>query len=265
MFRAENSSLPEGVVLCNIFEEEKMPEEQSKNQIYDFNFFKPKSAFAKANTLLTSSIIIIWALAVFGFQFMLKSIEKPVPEKQLVTFEQVWPNVINKTASEKELKELAGTYLNLMGRQISLRSNNDFKLLFTSTVYDLLPASKKLPFLALTQKNLQEIKTKAPKLAADIGLKENDILVQVLPYALVPYDGKPVDTKILETVPSIMQKYLVHNRSVLTDTKFLGFPFHYFYTANLLLIIFVTLCLVYCKIMDNIVVKYGIEDEEVKS
>lgn len=243
----------------------------SESQIYDFNFFKPKSAFAKSNTLLTSAIIIIWALAVFGFHFLLKAIEKPVPEKQLVTFEQVWPSVMDKTATREELKGLAGTYLNLMGRHIPLRLDEDsdvddnFKLCFTSTIYDLLPANERLSFLALTQKELSERKSMTAGIAARIGLEEDNILTQVLPYALVAYDGKPVDVKVLEAVPDIMRKYLVHNRSVLTDTQFLGFPFHYFYTAIFLLVLFVVLCLVYCRIMDKVAVKHGIEAEEVKS
>ncbi|MCK5384940.1 MAG: DUF4212 domain-containing protein [Alphaproteobacteria bacterium] len=232
---------------------------------YDFNFFKPSSAYARSNTLLISSIIIIWALAVFGFHFLLKAVETPVPEKQLATFEQVWPSVIDKTATPQQLQGLAGVYLNLIGRHISLRGDENFKLCFTSTVYDLLPENERPAFLALTQKELSELKSMTSGVAANIGLEKDGILTQVLPYALVPYDGKPVDSKVLETVPGTMQKYLVHYRSVLTDTKVLGFPFHYFYTAVFLLVLFVSLCLVYCKIFDRIVEKYEMEDEEVKS
>ena len=237
----------------------------SESQMYDFNFFKPKSNFAKANTLLTSSIIIIWALAVFGFHFLLKAIEKPVPEQQLITFEQVWPSVMDKTATQEELKGLASTYINVLGRYISLRSNENLKLCFTSTVYDLLPPHERLSFLALTQKDLSQRKSMTAGIAASIGLEEDNILTQVLPYALVAYDGRPIDAKILEEVPDIMQNHLVHYRSVLTDTQFLGFPFHYFYSAVFLLILFVVLCLVYCRIMDKVAVKHGIEDAEVKS
>ena len=57
-----------------------------------------------------------------------------------------------------------------------------------------------------------------------------------------------------------MGLYLIHNRSVLTDTKFLGFPFHYFYTAVFLLILFVGLCWLYCIRTDMFHKKYGIED-----
>ncbi len=236
----------------------------SESQTYDFNFFKPKSAFAGANARLIGTIVIIWALAVFGFHFLLKAIEKPVPEKQLATFEQVWPKAMDKTASPEELRELSLIYLNLLGRQITLRSDQNFKLCFTSTVYDLLPEDEKPSFLAITGKDLPELKTAASSIAAGLGIETGDILNQVIPYGLVSYDGTPVDSEILAAVPDIMNKYLVHNRSVLTDTSFLGFPFHYFYTAVFLLILFVVLCLVYCKIFDRISVKYGMEDDEVK-
>ncbi|MFC2101184.1 DUF4212 domain-containing protein, partial [Bacteroidota bacterium] len=57
------------------------------------------------------------------------------------------------------------------------------------------------------------------------------------------------DTKT--RLPRIMKKYLIHNQSVLTDTKFLGFPFHYFYTAVFLLVLFVFLCWLYCVRIDR--------------
>ena len=53
-------------------------------------------------------------------------------------------------------------------------------------------------------------------------------------------------------VASAMDLYLIHNRSVLTDTKFLGFPFHYFYTAVFLLCLFIGLCWIYCVRTDKI-------------
>ncbi|MFC1670672.1 DUF4212 domain-containing protein, partial [Spirochaetota bacterium] len=56
--------------------------------------------------------------------------------------------------------------------------------------------------------------------------------------------------------------YLIHNRNVLTDIKFLGFPFHYFYTSQLLLIMFVLICLVYCIATDRIHRKYGFIEEK---
>lgn len=57
-----------------------------------------------------------------------------------------------------------------------------------------------------------------------------------------------------------MKLYMTHNQSVLTNAKFLGFPFHYFYTAVFLLILFVFLCWLYCVITDRVNIKLGLEE-----
>lgn len=237
----------------------------SGTKTYDFNFFKPKSAFAKENTLLISGIVVFWALGVFGFHFLLKAVEKPVPEKQFTTFEQIWPHVADHTATPEQLRSLSHIYLNLLGRFITLRSDQDFKLCFTSTVYQVLPENQRGMLQAMTGKGIPNPASSVPMIAESIGLEKDDILAQVLPYGLVPYDGKPVDPQIMAAVPGIMKKHLIHYQSALTDTRVLGFPFHYFYTAVFLLTLFVVLCLVYCKIFDKIVSKHGMENEEVTS
>ena len=62
------------------------------------------------------------------------------------------------------------------------------------------------------------------------------------------------------SIPDIMSKYLIHNQSFLTDFKFLGFPFHYFYTSIFLLILFIGLCLLYCIRIDKRNIILGIEE-----
>jgi putative solute:sodium symporter small subunit len=67
-------------------------------------------------------------------------------------------------------------------------------------------------------------------------------------------------SETINSLPGIMKKYLIHNQSFLTDFKFLGFPFHYFYTAIFLLILFVGLCWLYCVKADSLNAKLGIVD-----
>jgi len=62
----------------------------------------------------------------------------------------------------------------------------------------------------------------------------------------------------LTRLPVVMKLYLTHNQSKLTDTKFLGFPFHYFYTAVFLLILFVTLCIIY-----NVLIEWRLKKEGI--
>lgn len=64
-----------------------------------------------------------------------------------------------------------------------------------------------------------------------------------------------------DALPAAMELYLTHNRSGLTDTRFLGFPFHYWYTAQFLLILFIGLCLIYARATDKMNKRLGIEDE----
>ncbi len=68
--------------------------------------------------------------------------------------------------------------------------------------------------------------------------------------------------QVKEELPGVMELYLVHNQSALTDARFLGFPFHYWYTAQFLLILFVVLCLVYAKMLDHANKKFNFKEEE---
>ncbi|MDZ7633356.1 MAG: DUF4212 domain-containing protein [Bacteroidales bacterium] len=71
------------------------------------------------------------------------------------------------------------------------------------------------------------------------------------------YPGSLTDSSF-ERLPALMRLYMTHNQSVLTDTRFLGFPFHYFYTAVFLLVLFVALCIVYNKLVEWRLNKEGI-------
>ncbi|NOQ51686.1 MAG: DUF4212 domain-containing protein [Desulfuromonadaceae bacterium] len=44
----------------------------------------------------------------------------------------------------------------------------------------------------------------------------------------------------------------VTGKSFLTETKFLGFPFHYWYSSQFLIALFIFLCYVYCKFIDKL-------------
>ncbi len=229
---------------------------------YTFNFFKPNSEYAKSDARLITSILIVWFLAVFGFHTLMKAIEEPVPEPQLVVFEEAWPNVMDRTATKQELRDVTKAHLNLLSRHVSLRSHKEFKLSLTYMVFRILPRKERRAFVALTKKDLSERKAGAHKLATSIGLEKNSILAQILPYGLVPFNGKRVSSDVLKTVPPIMKKNMVHYRSVLTDTKFLGFPFHYFYTSIFLLVLFIGLCWIYCKEFDKIAKTCKIKEEK---
>lgn len=80
----------------------------------------------------------------------------------------------------------------------------------------------------------------------------------LIPLELVAATSPEVN---IDKIEAVMTKYLIHNQSVLTDTIFLGFPFHYFYTMVFLMILFVGICWLYCVATDRAMRKLGIEEE----
>ena len=52
--------------------------------------------------LLAIILISVWAVAIFGFQTLLKILEKPTPEVAYVEYEKVRENIKNGKASKTE-------------------------------------------------------------------------------------------------------------------------------------------------------------------
>jgi len=97
---------------------------------------------------------------------------------------------------------------------------------------------------------------------AAINLKDgaiDAILKTIIPFALSDAAAAKVD---YDKMTGVMDKHLVHYRSFLTDTKFLGFPFHYFYSAVFSMVLFCGLCIFYCIVADKMMVRHGIESAE---
>lgn len=230
------------------------------SDMYDVNFFKPRGDYATANARIVFALLIIWTLAIFGFHFLLRAIEKPVPEPAFVQFEKAWPSYKAGKATAAEMQALAKSYLTVFGKQIATRSDKDLKAAFTKLAYDLLPEGRKAGFAA-EAKAMAESKKLSGDLAKILGVDADPLLSRVIPYALAAYDG-PAPAAKLDSVPAVFEKNLIHYRSVLTDSTFLGFPFHYFYTAVFLPGLFIAMCLYYCLVIQKINVRYGMETDD---
>jgi hypothetical protein len=59
-------------------------------------------------------LVVIWFFAIFGFQILLKVVEKPTPEQSYLTFENVWENVKSDSPGDKELKEFGQIGINYL-------------------------------------------------------------------------------------------------------------------------------------------------------
>ncbi len=215
---------------------------------YHVNMFKMKSPYAKANARLIISTIIVWFIAVIGFQFLLLAIEKPVPEKSYLTFTELQPRLIEAAIGMDERAQYAKSILMVLAKNPTKSDKNELMQSFNFAIEALVPAPI---FKSGDAGQIGEI------VANKMGVGSNSLESKILPYII---DTK-VPALLSPNTEKLMAKYLIHNRSFLTDTRFLGFPFHYWYTAEFLLILFVFLCWFYCIKINKLQKKFNIKDE----
>ena len=226
----------------------------------EINFFKPQSEYAKDNKRLITVLILIWAVAIFGFQVLLLIMQKPTPEPNHQAFGDVWTAIKADNASPAQHKKFARVVLSVLGKNIAVKPPHKDMLRQTlsASVFHLVPG----PIQAEFQTQLaQADKAEATATAiAAIGLEDkgfDKLMRGLLPTSLVKVDGVALSANIQEEIPGIMDLYLIHNRSVLTDFRFFGFPFHYWFTAQFLLILFVGMCFAYAKMINRVMIKHG--------
>jgi len=243
---------------------------------YHISFFKPTTPQAKSNRNMVIWLVLIWFIAIFGFQVLLKLLEKPTPENAYLDFQKVWGNVENGTANYEELMMLGQSTLSVLSKvMINTEERTVLNNALSNSIYQLTADSLKEDLL-LRIHHFENVKTSIEdisdtsyitakmKLSSEISSRLNisplDVRSKILPLELSSANIETITDDTKANLPSIMKKYLVHNQSVLTDAKFLGFPFHYFYTAIFLLIMFVVLCLLYCIFTDKLNAKLNIAD-----
>lgn len=253
------------------------------NKEYNFSLFKPVSPYGRKNRNLIISIVIIWFVAIFGFQGLLMILEKPTPEKALTVFESVWDNVKSGNACETEKMDFVNSLISVAGKS-SVKPEDKIIIdnALTWCVYSMITDSEKVVLSGLVkeltgtreklttatdaeyaklQSDLGRIKASINAIANEsTGVDPTNNKASILPYNInAEYIELTSEDK--DALSNTMKLYLTHNQSVLTDTKFLGFPFHYFYTAEFLLILFVVLCLYYSIRINKLQKKFAIKEE----
>jgi len=249
---------------------------ETNNQEYRISFFKPSNPQTTANRNMVLWLLLIWALAVFGFHVVLKLIEEPTPEPALISYQDVSSNVYQGSASLNEMQTFASVPLQVLSKVFIAPDERKelqdalnwamFQIANEKQTEDL--KAEIAEFKAVEEKttdilanDYQTAKLELMAVAAPVlGLSDRDVRTKILPLELnTEYPQKMTVEKITQ-LESVLNKYLIHNESVLTNIKVLGFPFHYFYSAVFLLIFFVFLCWIYCVRTDALNKKYGIDD-----
>lgn len=250
---------------------------------YNFNLFKPRNRYGRRISNIIISMLIIWAVAVFGFQILLKIYQKPTPETTYVKFMNAWQNVQNATFSEQDVKDVTLSLVLISGKSNVKEENkkiirtvisyytysvlsDSFRNLVIQHVSSLLDSRKKLEkakgaeYLQLQQQLADSKKEIMNIVGSKLGISSGSIEEILLPYCLIS-EFKPLTLEEVKQLPQVVRLYTTHNQSFLTNTRFLGFPFHYFYTAIFLLVLFVSLCWIYCIRVERLQIKFGIIED----
>lgn len=249
--------------------------EPEKNQ-YHFSFFKPTTDSARRNRNMVVQFVLIWAIAIFGFQILLKILEKPTPEPAYIVYETYWGDIQAGNMEITHLRNVSQSALSVLGKVAIGPEHRQaldnavswmaWNIADSVKKQELIVAVKEFEDIALTTPNITDaayIEKKnqlIPVLQEIFELHPNDIRGKIAPLEVKSTLMESFDADSRIIFEDAMGLYLIHNRSVLTDTKFLGFPFHYFYTAVFLLILFVGITWLYCVRTDMFNKKYGIED-----
>jgi putative solute:sodium symporter small subunit len=243
---------------------------------YHISFFKPTTPQALANRNMVLWLISVWFIAIFGFQFLLWVIEKPTPQPAYLTFQNVWEHVEKENPNSVELQGLGQSTLSVLGK-IAIAEDEKIVLdnALSWSVYQLTADSMRQDLVLKVQafeklkadiESISDLEYIAAKetliteMSGLLNLSVMDVRAKITPLELSSKAMVTMTEGTRIALPSIMEKYLVHNQSFLTDWKFLGFPFHYFYTAVFLLILFIGLCLLYCVKTDQLNAKLNIVD-----
>ena len=249
---------------------------ESNNNDYHISFFKPTTESARHNRNMVVQFVLIWAVAIFGFQILLRIIQKPTPEPAYLVFQNEWPAFLEGQHTAEGLKSISQSALMVLGK-VNIAQDHMAALdnLISFAAYNIADRMQKSELLEklsefesvalattdITSETYANSKNKLiPLLNSLYGLNPNDVRGKIAAVDIKSSMMDKISDENIELIEEAMSFYLIHNRSFLTDTKFLGFPFHYFYTAVFLLILFVGLCWMYCMRTDMYNKRYSIED-----
>jgi putative solute:sodium symporter small subunit len=110
-----------------------------------------------------------------------------------------------------------------------------------------------------SSKNINFFKPVGEFMTRDVRMKKLILLVWFfgnfgMLFAL-RFFADPADTvEVTLNTGKVVQQ--LTGKSFLTETAFLGFPFHYWYSAQFVIFLFIGLCYAYCKFIDKLEAKH---------
>ena len=122
-------------------------------------------------------MLLVWAVAVFGFQILLRIIEKPTPEKALADFNSVWPDATVRDLKTVNYQTLLNSLILVKGKNMV---NTDDQMILNKAIstitFSVAPDSLKSKMLS----EISEIKELKSKIALSDGQEFLDIKSSIL-------------------------------------------------------------------------------------
>jgi len=249
---------------------------ESNPNDYHISFFKPTTDSARRNRNMVVQLVLIWAVAIFGFHILLKVIEKPTPEPAWNSYQEVREEIEAGSTDPEVLRQASQSALSVLGKvAIDPGHREALDNMISWSAYNITDSAGRVLLMqklesfetiaASTDNPISEDYVAAkneliPLLQGIFGLEMTDVRGKIAAVEVKTSLMQSPGQETIQQANEAIDLYLIHNRSALTDARLLGFPFHYFYTAVFLLILFVGLCWLYCVRTDMFNRKYGIED-----
>lgn len=248
---------------------------------YNFSIFRPRNLHGRKNRNVILTMLLIWAVAVFGFQFFLRAVEKPVQERALVTFLELWPSVRSGAVKSESHNAFLTSLITARGKNtLKPEEQKVISDAITCFTYSILPdpvgtalsgsvatiSDLRNSLASLKGEQYLEVKKKisdhysaiTEATAEFTGIAGGSLESSIFVYSLQTSFPSSMSDASFDGLEDTMKLYMTHNQSFLTDSRILGFPFHYFYTAVFLLILFVILCIVYNLLVEWRLNKQGV-------
>ncbi|MGC9344709.1 MAG: hypothetical protein ACP5E3_18525 [Bacteroidales bacterium] len=89
---------------------------ESTPESYNISFFKPTTPRARHNRNMVIWLVSIWFIAIFGFQILLKVLEKPVPQPAYLSFQQSWNTILTGESTDQDFRDFAKSCLSVLGK-----------------------------------------------------------------------------------------------------------------------------------------------------
>jgi hypothetical protein len=157
---------------------------------YHFNLFQPFTEHGRKIRNLILTMLAVWAVCVFGFQVLLKVVEKPTPEVSLNRFDAAYASLEQGRSDQSTVREFLHSQILAAGKNVIKPADREvlvsginlaFRMLIPDSVRE--PMLAKLPEMITMKEKLTKAKDQEYlDLKTGISRIQSDLMTLTAPY-----------------------------------------------------------------------------------